>query len=143
MRFVKIQGLSAVVSGIAAWTPTYCLVSRPPFCLTVDCPDTRWLFWAALSYAGPDGGTRLVTRRCLLLNYHKISAPLVEVLVSAVFGKSSLAAEVLLCWWSGKLSYTGKPSCTPVWSARKWDVSLELGKTRPSLFNPVTVLMYK
>ncbi|XP_071234655.1 uncharacterized protein [Salvelinus alpinus] len=79
----------------------------------------------------------------LLLHYLKISAPLVEVLVSAVFGKSSLAAEVLLCWWSGKLSYTGKPSCTPVWSARKWDVSLELGKTRPSLFNPVTVLMYK
>ncbi|XP_071234624.1 uncharacterized protein [Salvelinus alpinus] len=40
----------------------------------------------------------------LLLHYLKISAPLVEVLMSAVFGKSSLAAEVLLCWWSGKLS---------------------------------------
>ncbi|XP_045556475.1 uncharacterized protein isoform X1 [Salmo salar] len=34
--------------------------------------------------------------------------PLVEVLVSAVFGKISLAAEVLLCWWSVKLS-----CCTP------------------------------
>ncbi|XP_071234667.1 uncharacterized protein [Salvelinus alpinus] len=44
----------------------------------------------------------------LLLHYLKISAPLVEVLMSAVFGKSSLAAEVLLCWWSGKLS-----CCTP------------------------------
>ncbi|XP_071234665.1 uncharacterized protein [Salvelinus alpinus] len=63
-------------------------------------------WWVCSLQEGPNCSS-LATGE-LLLHYLKISAPLVEVLMSAVFGKSSLAAEVLLCWWSGKLS-----CCTP------------------------------
>ncbi|XP_071234657.1 uncharacterized protein [Salvelinus alpinus] len=52
-------------------------------------------WWVCSLQEGPNCSS-LATGE-LLLHYLKVSAPLVEVLVSAVFGKRSLAAEKCCC----------------------------------------------